>query len=536
MSVEFWMRAATGSEYVNITDRCRPELIDVKQNAEEGSVGISTFIIDDPLGDLDVGGWKVFYILETEAEDPDQQVFYVGHSQPTRAIRRGPYRTQAAREWHVQLSDVNNIINRRILIGQDNDRNAESDVARIAWILGTSEDAVIGNTDMVTGTVSDTMDENDYLGQETFAVYNDCAQQTGNNFFLTHIGSSGPYPFGDYALFYDKPHSATYPSNHRISNLLAEVDQEEVFFNFVEDELTLDSSRIASGIFVPFQQSYVYVRDMGTVAEFTYRDLNMPAINVKNRATALRRANRYLRDNATEEHRATLHFITPRHKVNAIREGQTVEVKMSHWPEPYRSEWTAMRVLSRQITHISESDDSTYLHTIEVSRSTGSTVTGCAVTPYGSYDPLGGSGVIPNASDGVTYYLRTGIPWPQEPDVGHVGSWHFPVFGAGGSGTVDQAGDCSQNRVRLIVSGEGTMTIHTSTVTSPRNLVARLYHDDSSSPAGYVLDESETGVTGDDFTFDISTHGGVNCIHWVDLKDWGDVCGGKWGYAGMDWS
>ena len=36
-------------------------------------------------------------------------------------------------------------------------------------------------------------------------------------------------------------------------------------------------------------------------------------------------------------------------------------------------------------------------------------------------------------------------------------------------------------------------------------------------------------------SFDISTHGGVNCTHWVDITDNGSGCGSKWGFVGIDW-
>jgi hypothetical protein len=372
MSLQYFMRHATEETYLDITYRCRTYQLDVKQNAEEGSVGISTLVIDDPDGDLDVGGWRVFYILESEAEDPDQQIIYVGHSTPQVQIKRGPYRVEAGRQWEVQLADVNNMLERRLMLGGDNDRPDETDNARIAWVLGTDEGEVIGDTRYVTSDNPFNMDENDYLGQATINVYRDCGEQSGKNYFLTHFGDVGPYPFGDYSLFYEKPEELVYVSSARLTNLLSDVDQagDPPVFAVTHEpvEFTIDHSRVGNRVYMPYNNGYVTAtRQPGTL--LPYRDLSYPAANVNTKATAQTRANRMLAEAVTPEHRATLQFYTSRAKVNAIREGMLVEVKMTHWPEPYASEYVYMRVLTRQITDVSEQDDSVYLQTIEVSRS-----------------------------------------------------------------------------------------------------------------------------------------------------------------------
>jgi hypothetical protein len=57
-----------------------------------------------------------------------------------------------------------------------------------------------------------------------------------------------------------------------------------------------------------------------------------------------------------------------------------------------------------------------------------------------------------------------------------------------------------------------------------------------------VLDELQTGLTGgDEIVFEITTHGGQNCTHWVDVRDNGPgqaACGGGWGwkYQGSTWA
>jgi hypothetical protein len=373
MSLRYYMREKNESSYLDISDRCRKTRLDVVQKAEEGAVGMSTLVIDDPDGDLDIGGWHVFYIVEDEYEDPDQQCIYVGHSNDRAQIKRGPYTTGAGREWHVTLSDVNNMLYRRILIGSDNDRPSESDNTRIGWVLTTDEGEEIGDTRYVTSDNPWALSENDFLGQETFAVYSDAANQSGKNFFVTHFGDVGTYPFGDYSLFYEKPEELVYVSAARLTNVLADIapnDDPPIFYVTREPvEFTVDWSRIGWRAYVPYNDQYVTASLQSTADIYNYRDLAYPAVNVNTAAVAQARANRYVRDAATPDHRATIQFYTPREKVNAIREGMLVEVKMSHWPEPYRSEYVYMRVLSRQITDVSDESEYAYLQTIEVSRS-----------------------------------------------------------------------------------------------------------------------------------------------------------------------
>jgi hypothetical protein len=158
-------------------------------------------------------------------------------------------------------------------------------------------------------------------------------------------------------------------------------------------------------------------------------------------------------------------------------------------------------------------------------------------TPAGSYWPLGGSGNTPNPSDGVVYYLRGGIFSPIVPTPGHQGSWHFPIYSAGGEGQVDYAGDHVINHLRFVVVGDGTMTIHTEQhMGAERGMIARVWH---AAAPGQVpspfLDATYFAGAGDDFVIPVTTHGGVNCVHWVNVSDNHQNAGGKWGWSGMDW-
>jgi hypothetical protein len=196
-----------------------------------------------------------------------------------------------------------------------------------------------------------------------------------------------------------------------------------------------------------------------------------------------------------------------------------------------------MRVLSRTVRHAANSSPFAYELTLEMAapgpQSAGAACSG--ITADGDYHPLGGSGNTPNPSGGHVYYLRPGISYPETVTPGHQGVWHFPTYGAGGAGTVDYAAACTQNVMRCMVVGDGTMIVHTAEYTPApvSGIIARLTH--RTSDGVYAYDDVQTGVGGSDFTFAVSTHGGVNCTHWVDIRDQAEVCGTGWGFAGFEW-
>ena len=224
--------------------------------------------------------------------------------------------------------------------------------------------------------------------------------------------------------------------------------------------------------------------------------------------------------------------------------------KFSYLPG-YAADWVWMRIAARTIRQLS-SGSGLYELALDLRAEeppdSGTTGTGdepCdAQTASDTFDPLGGTGSTSNPSDGHVYYWRPGLVRPITVDAttGVVGSWHFPVFGR--RCATDYAGDCAQNRVRCLVEGAGTMTIHTAayegviataaarscttTGTARARKATRRRASTSST-------RSSSGAAGADFEFDISTHDGENCTHWVDVSDIGGACGAGWGFEGFDW-
>ena len=319
----------------------------------------------------------------------------------------------------------------------------------------------------------------------------------------------------------------------------------------LDADLDRDPSRVASGVMVMADGSYAYVTDPNTRENFAARDMVMQAELVKTQAQATRRANRYLRDLRNEDDAIKCAVIVPSMFVNAFVQGQRVQVKFSYMPG-YSADYVWMRIAQRTVRQIS-SGSGLYELALDLraeeppdSDDTGSGDVACAnLTPAGTYYPLGGTDDTPNPSDGVVYYYNPGEPRPIEPEamLGEVGHWHFPDYGAGGVGTVDYAGGCTQSQLRLMVRGSGTMTVALDQPLSGNTFRAILYHhqygagEEGDPTSGVdVIDQTWTGQsTASAFEATISTHDGQNCTHWIDIKDDGNVCNSGIGFESMVW-
>jgi hypothetical protein len=503
----------------------------LNQNAEEGTVAISTIAIDDPDGALDIVGFRRLRVYEDSATSSNTLTYngWVGE----KSVIRGPYRTGSSRVWVTSLTDQNAVLGYRVMVGSDNKRPRESDIARLTWLRGTAEMSTVTESEYIDTTGAVLMDAVDYNGQTPQDIVNDCAQQSGKNYFVYSKdgGSIGATP--TLGLFYAKADATLYSSPLRLSNLASDIDSAWTFAISEGTELSRDPSRVYSGVYMQYDGGVVYEQSQTTYVNYTKRDAVVPAENVKSRTT--NRATRNLADMDVEDDRITTTIYLPGPKLNFIREGMRVQFRATHLPR-YSSNYSWLRVVSRSITQTSEvvpgTNNAVYqvqlvlvgsgLEPASICEASGFTLTAA-----GTYPP---NGSATSAGTGNVEYWRPGTPAPYVPTPGFVGGWHFPIYGGG----TDYAGDCTENYLRCLVVGDGTITIRTSTYTAPRVLNAYLQHLHSGEPFN---DEILTGIaTGNTITFQVSTHGGTYCTHWVDVTDDGGTCGNKWGFSGFDWT
>lgn len=394
----FYIYSDSTSSTIDITSRCRVGRLSVKDNAEEGSVAISSLIIDDPNGDLEITGHRRMYIYESEAPIHDQVIFngFVVNER----TERGPYRTGAGRQWVVDLADPNVLINRRIMNGADANRPAETDLARIQALLTMTElNTVDDDTYVNTGATTTAMDAVDYRGQNVGAYIDDCRQASGKNGYILYNET-----VGQYGLWYDFPQSTVYDSACFLTNTIGENNDSTIFLYSEERTyLNSDPSRVASGIYLAYDGGTVYVQDAGTTAAFAAIDWAAPSLNVKSLAKATARANRYLADAATEHH--IIHTVmtkVPRSKINKVKKGQLVKFKSSYMTD--FSTYTPCRVLYRTVTEISEDPQASF--EIEMDLDPLQPTTGYMMSFLQQRDITAyGASIVPRGTDdsGMTY-------------------------------------------------------------------------------------------------------------------------------------
>ena len=320
-------------------------------NAEEGTVGTSQIVLEDPDGDLVIHGHRLFYVTEDlTLGDVHAGQIYVGFTAEHEYSRREDKRLGLMRIVTVTLRDINTIFERRVGNGKDWDRDEETDVARVTWVEATNEGSLIDDTTYFSTASPTDMDAVDYRGQSFRQVFDDCAQQAkvNKNWFLWRKGT-------DHSLWYGPTGTTDFASTIKISNVNADVDGTTVFAPAQDSTLTRDPSRVYSGVFMNYagtnnSGAHVYVQREQTKAAFAARDAVSDVPNVKSKTKAENRANRYLRSVKTEEDRIETAILVDRPQANALVAGHRVQVKFSHFPGYTDYVWC--RVLHRTIREV----------------------------------------------------------------------------------------------------------------------------------------------------------------------------------------
>jgi len=325
----------------------RPGTTGLVMNAEEGSVGSSELQVEDPDGDFFISGHRAVIVIESDADYDDYGgIVYSGYT-TQRVYQRDAERLEAARTIALSLVDINSIFERRIQVGAENKRPAETDVERVEWLLTTNEAALIDDDQYFSTDGPFDMDAVDYRGQGFRQIFDDVSQQSGKNWYL--------WPsLGGYSLWYGPRGTDDFSSEVLISNDLADLSAYEyegnIYAPAIESKLTRDPSRVYSGTYLAYASSFVYVQRESTAEAFARRDSFTSAPNVKTKAKATTRANRILSDIDTEEDVISTAIIVRRTQVNAVIQGQRLQVKFTHFPG--YEDWTWVRVLNRTVREL----------------------------------------------------------------------------------------------------------------------------------------------------------------------------------------
>jgi len=343
-------------QLANFIDRTGWE---VTQNAEEGSVGISTLYLDDldqsvwdTLGYND-GGRRQIRLVDYDSN----KIVHFGYT-ARRAIRRrfDVYGNDLGRAWSIEIWDPNSYLQRRILTHHGAKRPRETDVERIQWLITAHEWDIIDQFKISTGSTK-TMSKADYRGQTVGDVVADCAQQARKNYWVDILDDGA----GDRLTFwYARDSVADYVSTLSISNDLADLSVSAlsagtatlVYPPSNETEYQMDPSRIFTGIYGTWEKGAVYRHSITGDTQFERWDTAMQWPNIHEKDRAIERAENMLERLADEDERIETHIIVPSTQAHLVRAGMRIPLKLTHIPR--LTSYTDCRILSRGLAPIGD--------------------------------------------------------------------------------------------------------------------------------------------------------------------------------------
>jgi len=495
MAFRYWYRDNDGV-ITEFTDRVdvKEHPLEVTIHADEGSVGMSTITIDDPDGDFLIRNHRKIFVTTTVGETSTNRTVFVGYSQSIRTVRMEPWSSRA-RRIIVDVADLNTVLARRIMTGKDTSRPAETDVARVQWLEATNEGSLIDSTTLIQTADPVNMDDapDAYLGQEFINVLSDCANQAGKNYYLTNIDTADSNT-GDYNVFhlwYGADSGTAYASSIKLTNVAADVGT-DVWMVFADNEIERAGERVHSGGYLAYQGSYAYVQRQSTAQSFAQIDRAINGENVRTKAKAIARINRELTDHAVEEERITAKVRIDESRVNALREGHRVQVKLSH--SDNQTDWTWCRVLRRTITEIPGTGkvDVTYVLSAPAEAAAAATVYGILRQSKGPFENTV-YWSFPGDSPHAGYPLQptTGLLEPgSDPDPPNA-TWPYTGWKVTGTGTVD---------VTLFLTATGVLIDNINyTITWAITLNGTIVASEVTNAQGFLkgwADEQTVTVTG----------------------------------------
>jgi len=514
------------STLVAVASNTRFGTLSFTNNAATGETGVSNVTIEDPGGIYSFAGLRAFDVRESSA--PSNNSVIGRFAIQDRQVGRSPEHaliTGADREWTLDLVDYNWHLGKRILTDADANRPDETAGDRIRWLLKSAAHFALYDYGYVTYP-SDQMEAADYRGQRPLDLLADCAVESGYNFWCDFNEAHGRPE-----LFFMDPGSADYASTLQISNLLSDRDGVITFAPYEDAVLNRSASRIAYGVYLVYEGGRVYVRKDVTGEQFAKVDQSAPMSNVKKKARATRIANHFLNDNDEEDDLISVSIKVPAAQVNDIRHGQLVDVRFQHLPG-YADLFTPMRVLRRTVIQEDEGGTGYYRLQLELSASGRTPTTppisaacsglGIAITAAGTYE---GNHSATTQEPGNLFYFKPGLSTPVVPTVGFAGVWNFPVY------VDDAAGDASENQVRILVAGSGTLTVELATYTGgPHVFEGELWY----GPLAGDIHETYSGIATGAREYSIPAD--EHCYHWIELGDDGTATGGKWQFVSWTWA
>lgn len=343
-------------QLANFLDRSGWEVV---QNAEEGSVGISTLFMDDldesvwdTLGYND-GGRRQIRLVDMTS-NKIVQFGYTGR----RMIRRrfDKYGKPTGRAWSIEIIDPNTYFVRRILTHKGAKRPRETDHERIEWLIGAPEWDIIDQF-MIGPSESTIMSKGDLRGQTVGDVIADCAQQARKNYWIDIVDTGA----GDRLTFwYGRDTRDEYESTLFISNDLDDLDVPAlsngtttlVYPPSHDTEYQMDPSRIFTGIYGRWEKGAVYRHSVTGETQIERWDTAMDWPNIHEKDRAEDRALKMIERLADEDERIETAIIVPAAQAHLVRAGMRIPLKLTHIPRLV--DYTDCRILSRGLSPLGD--------------------------------------------------------------------------------------------------------------------------------------------------------------------------------------
>lgn len=350
MSARFYYRDAAGDviELTAYIDRTRWKL---QERAEEGQPGSTTITIVDTSMALDIDGHRNAWVLEDESEATDDELWGgVLHGQEIgRAF--DDEMQPVGRVWSIEFYDKNAVWNRRVMTGADCKRPDETDVERMQWLLSTGEAGLFDDVTTYVSTANPVnMDDDDYRRRYRDQVVDDCAQDSGKNWWCKeHETGSGREIF----VWYGRDGVEEYDSPLWLSNDPADWADGALAAGTslvwpiadADTKLKRDPSRQYSGVLLEWRKGWVYRKNPAMTFR---RDFVHSARNIKRKTRAIARAERLLAKLDTQDRVVVTVVELPKGKATMLRAGMRVPFKATHMPA-LSSQFYWLRVLSCMI-------------------------------------------------------------------------------------------------------------------------------------------------------------------------------------------
>lgn len=304
--------------------------------AFRGQVGAGVITMDDTAGTYVPEAQKAITVEESTAGPTRLFSGYVAE----RTVAKGTM-PPGQRQWTVTLEDLNVLLDDRVITGTDGNRSAETDAARILWLIS---DASMGSvsTGHIPNTNTVSMDAIDYRGKRPRDVLEDCAQKSGKNFFVYYDSGA--------KLFYDLATGSNWATNEQISDVASEVD-EVTIFAAKDPQRTLDPARVYSKVRLRYKGGSASVTNATTATNYRTREVYKRYKRIKTAARATEQAQKWLDHAASERETVSCKVEVPAEYVNEFLPGMKVDVKLTRLGI---NSFTGYRIIERTVRPLSD--------------------------------------------------------------------------------------------------------------------------------------------------------------------------------------